>query len=358
MRPSISRRRLLAGTGVVATAALAGCPVVGGRRYSLESRPENGAEPTELFEWRPASNAVHYERADAERLADELRETGSVDSVEIPLVEPRGTGESGYRPAYTEHEGTHYRVRVTGEPVTVQRWVVWMEPLDEVPAGVDPVRSPLENRSEFDARVLERAIDRARSSMFGGDDHAAKPAYDRGFVFFEPLDPEDSDLIPDPPFEYARVEFDDHFEPEEATLRLHVDTEDVETTRYTHELEAVAEDRSAFVEHLRAEHVAASFQRDELSTAERDVLASSRALTGYDEAGSLSSAFESVLAALELDSVSLPQGREVASWLRYYNYDGDYYETELSVSDTSLVDVELGDDVEPDGSQSGLSRRI
>jgi hypothetical protein len=358
--PELTRRGVLAGTAAIV--GLAGCSALGSTRHTLKSDPESGADPTELFGWRPASNAFHYDHEDAEAMADELRETGSVESVEIPLVEERpsaaranevsprkrtetaGTvsSEDGYLPAYTEIDGSYHRVRVESDPVTLERWVVWMEPLDELPDDVDYTTAPLEGRSELDAEILDRAISEAVVSELEDRDHAAQRAYRRGVVFFEPLSPEDSELVPDPPFEYALIEPETEFGPDELALRLRVEEEAVETTLYTHSLESVAEHREAFVEHVESEHVAASFTSGSLSDGEADALDESTELTGYDENAPPSDAFASIQSSLNVADVSLPADREVASWLRFYERDGDYYEARFRISDDSLVDVELG----------------
>lgn len=338
-----SRRRFLTGLAAAGATTLAGCSALGGPRRTLKSRPDDGADSIELFRWRPAANAVHYDERDAEALAEELRESGSVESIEAPLLERRPSGETGYRPAYTEVDGSYHRVRVDSEGVTLERWVVWMEPLEELPAGVDYTTTPREGRSDLDAEIIDRAIGEAHVSVLEERDHAQQRAYRRGTVFFDPLDPEDSDLVPDPPFEYALVEPESEFGPEELPLRLHVEREAVETTRYTHSLEAVTANRDALLDHIETEHVVAAFEGESLSEAERNVLEDSTAITGYHEEGSPSEAFESVLSALSAAEVSLPEGREVASWLRFYRLNGAYYEARVRISDSSLVDIEIGD---------------
>jgi hypothetical protein len=342
MPSETTRRRFLAGVAAAGTVTLAGCSLLGSSRHTLKSDPENGADPVELFEWRPASNAFHYDREDAERLAAELRETGSVRSVGIPLVEERPSGEDGYRPAYTEIDGTYHRVRPDGESVTLERWVVWMEPLDELPEGVDYVTDPQQGRSDLDAEILDDAISEAVVSVLEEQDHAALPPQERGIVFLGALSAEDSDLVPEAPFEYALVEPEGEFGPDELALRLHVEQESVETTRYTHSLDAVAEGREAFVDHVDAEHVAARFSSESLSEEAAEILEESTALTGYYENPPPSEAYTSVQSALGVEDVSLPEGREVASWLRFYARDGDYYQARFRISETSKVDVELG----------------
>lgn len=337
-----TRRRFLAGVAAVGATGFAGCSVLGSTDHVLHSRPDDGADPLELFGWRPASNAFHYSEADAEARAEELRETGRVESIEIPLVEERPTGESGYKPAYIRQDGTYYRVVVTAEPVTLERWTVWMEPLDELPDGVEYTTAPREGLSESDSEMVDRALGNAISSVLADRDHAAQRAPRRGVVFFDPLSPGESDLVPDPPFEYALVEPESHVAPDEVALRLHVGREAVETTRYLHDLERVAENRKAFVEHVENRHVAASFDPASLSADGRRIVEQSTAITGYKEAAPPSEAFATIQAALGVDDVRLPEDREVASWLRFYEYDGDYYGARFRISDTSLVDVELG----------------
>lgn len=333
---SFCRRDLLrSALGTAGVVALAGCSAAGGPRYSLRSRPENGTSLVDLFTWEPASNAFHYDEASVETLADELRETGSVDSVEIPLVEQRPSGEDGYLPAYTHHDGTYFRVHVNGESVTLDRWTVWMEPLEALPDGVEYTTEPRAGLSKQDANIVDRAISQAVHSVVADEDHAAKRAYRRGVVFFEPFDPDESDLVPEPPFEYALVEPQGHGAPDELALGLHVGIEPVETTRYTHELEAVADDREAFVAHLEAENVAAHFARTDVSDESQEILAEATELGGYVEESALSPAFESVLAEIGLADATLPDGEATASWLRYYEYDGAYYSTRFRISDRS-----------------------
>lgn len=333
---SLCRRDLLrSALGTAGVVALAGCSAAGGPRYSLRSRPENGTSLVDLFTWEPASNAFHYDEAYVATLADELRETGSVVSVEIPLVEERPSGEDGFLPAYTHHDGTYFRVHVNGESVTLDRWTVWMEPLDEIPDGVEYTTEPRAGLSKQDANIVDRAISQAIHSVVADEDHAAKRAYRRGVVFFEPLDPDESELVPEPPFEYALVEPQGHGAPDELALRFHVGIEPVETTRYTHTIEQIADQRGDFVAHLREEHVAGHFSRDEDSKEVQDILAEATELGGYVEEGALSEAFESVLAEIDLADVTLPDASESATWRRYYEYDGAYYWTRLRISDRS-----------------------
>lgn len=333
MVPLERRDVLRAAAGVGATVALSGCSLLSGPRYRLYSRPEGGTDLVGLLTWEPASNAFHYDDAHVASLAVELRETGRVESVEIPLVEERPSGQDGYEPAYTRHDGTYYRVHVRGEPVTLDRWTVWMEPLDAMPDGVEYTTEPQSGLSELDAAIVDRALDEAVHAALGDEEQASRRAYRRGVVFFEPLDPDESALVPDPPFEYALVEPDSDVAPDELAVRLHVERAAVETTRYVHELEAVTTDHDEFVAHLEREHVAAHFPADAESDDAREVLETATDLGGYEEEPPLSDRFESVLAALDLGDASLPDGTPGLTWWRYYEHDGAYYRGEFRISD-------------------------
>lgn len=329
----LERRGVLRAAAGASAVALPGCSMLSGPRYSLDSRPEDGTDLVDLLTWEPASNAFHYDDAHVATLAVELRETGRVESVEIPLVEEQPSGQNGYEPAYTRYDGTYYRVRVTGEPVTLDRWVVWMEPLDAMPDGVEYTTEPRADLSERDAEVVEQAIEEAVVSAMEDRDHTRLPPGDRGVVFFEPMDPDASALVPDPPFEYALVEPGIDVAPDEVAMRAHAERASVQTTRYVHELEAVTDDRDEFVAHLEREHVAAHFPADADSEDAREVLDAATDLGGYDEEPPLSDGFESVLAALDLGDASLPDGSPGVTWRRYYEYDGAYYRTDLRISD-------------------------
>lgn len=340
-----TRRLVLTATATTIAAAAAGCGALGGSDYTLRSRPEEGADPTELFGWDPNPRGFHYRWPEGylDTLAEELYTNGRVESVEFPLVEERPTGEDGYAPVYVRRDGGFDRIAVSPEPVTLDRPVVWMEPLESLPDGVDPATDPEDPRqvptdglSAFDAALLEEATSEAVGSVVADRDHAALGATERGVVLFEPLDPAESDLLSEPPFEYVRIEPEGHGAPEELVLRLHATTESVTTTRYVHELRPTAESESEFVSHVRSEHVAVEYGDTVPEAVAEILLESADAADGpatYREGEPLSDAFERLLEDLELADASLPDGREVASWLRFYRYRGRYYEARLMISD-------------------------
>ncbi len=342
--PDPTRRHLL--TATAATVAMtAGCSVFGAPRYTLRSRPTEGANPTDLFGWDPRPAGFHHRWRDGyvDELAEALYATDRVDSVEFPLVEARPSGEDGYAPTYAHHDGRFDRIDVRPEPVELDRWVVWMEPLESLPEGVDyvsdaeePYRVPTDGLSALDATIIEEATSAALRSVVGDRDHAARRAPERGVVFFDPLEPAESELLSEPPFEYARIEPEGHGTPDELALRVRASEESVETTRYVHELRPVAKSERAFVEHVRSEHVAIEYGDSPPSEEIEAILSeSTTAASGpatYVEDAPLSDAFERVLADLGLADATIPDGRQVASWLRFYGYRGDYYEARLRIS--------------------------
>lgn len=341
----LTRRRVLAAaaTGIAATA---GCSALGDPQYTLRSRPTEGADPTGLFVWDPRPLGFHYrwEEGYVDELAEELYENGRVESLEFPLIEERPSGEEGYAPTYAHHDDRFDRIEVRSESVTLYRPVVWFEPIESPPDDVEyasdpenPSRVPTDGLSSLDSAVLEEAASEAVSSVVAERDHAAQRAPERGVVFFEPLDPAESELFSDPPFEYVFLEPEGHGAPDEIVLRLHSGEESVETTRYVHELRPVTDSESAFVERVRTEHVAVEYGDSPPSEEVANVLTeSATAADGpatYREEVPVSDAFERVIEDLGLGDATLPDDREVASWLRYYEYRGDYFEARFRISE-------------------------
>lgn len=85
---------------------------------------------------------------------------------------------------------------------------------------------------------------------------------------------------------------------------------------------------SAFVSHVRTEHIAVECGESALSEAIAEVLTASVEATGgpatYREEAPPSDGFDRVIGVLELAEITLPEGREVASWLRHYECRGEY----------------------------------
>lgn len=344
-----TRRRLLAGVASATVGSVAGClSGLGDRylsglgpRYRLRSSSESDGDPVELFTRLPGPGAFHQTRVEDDyfdSVLEKLHETGTMETIESTIVRGHPTGDIRFSPTYVETDDGYSRVRVNPESVTLDRWVVWMEPLTELPDNVEyvdaggPESFPIDGLSELDAAILESAATTVVSSELADRDHTDLRFPRRGVVFFDPLSQEDSDLVPDPPFEYAMVTNDSEFSSEDIPMQLHVGEESVETTRYAHTLEPVASSREEFIAHVRDEHISAQFSSDELDEQKREILDESSAPEGYLEEDSRSDAYDAVLADLGLEDATLPDSMEIISWLRYYEYDGKFYDADYVIS--------------------------
>jgi len=326
-----SRREALGLAGVGVAAALSGCSILSspkGVRYSLVSSPTGGTTLVDLFTWEPRRQAVHI-RHHADALAAELLDSGELTTEAQPLgpYEPDGTA----RPAYAEHDGAYYRVRVTDvEEVSLDRWEFWFEPVERAPDDAEVVENPTEGLSELDADIVERATQYALGAVVDDDDLSAVPHGNRGVVYFEPMSPDESELVTDPPFEYVRVEPDTEFLDEKQTLRARATEGSVDAKRYVHETERVAASESELAE-LLADHIDAAF--DDADEGVRDIVAEASEDGTYAEREPISDAFADVLDRLGVTDPSLDDSTSVRTWRRHYEYDGRYYRTTLRLRD-------------------------
>ncbi|WP_132058088.1 hypothetical protein [Halorussus amylolyticus] len=328
MVPPLSRRTTLRFAGVGLTALLPGCSILadGGARYSLLSSPAGGTTLTDLFAWEPRRGGLHV-RYHLDALTAELLDSGTLATEAQPIGPYDSDTEP--TPAYVEHDGAYYRVRVTDvEDVSLDRWEFWFEPTDEPPSDADPVENPDEGLSDLDADVVEWAAQDAIRAIVNDDDRSAASQGERGVVYFEPMDPDDSDLVPDPPFEYVQVEPDTEFLSEKQTLRAHAEKGSVETRRYVHETEQVAESESELREIL-IDHIDATF--DDASPDVRDILEETSGGT-YAERDPISESFERLIERLGIEDASPPDESGASrAWRRHYEYGGNYYATTLRV---------------------------
>ncbi|WP_135826860.1 hypothetical protein [Halorussus ruber] len=331
MSPCPSRRELLGLAGVGATAIVAGCSRFvssNGARYSLQSGPRGGTSLLELFQWSPRRQALHV-RHYADELVATLLDSGELATVAQPLgpYDPSGTPP----PAYVEHEDAYYRVRVTGvESVSLDRWEFWFEPVERAPADATVVDAPAEGLSELDAEIVERATQDAIGAVVNDRDLSSADHGERGVVYFEPMGPDESGLVPDPPFEYVRVEPDTEFLDEKRTLRARAAKGSVTTKRYVHETERVAGSRSELLDILRT-HIDATL--DDAAGDVRDIVTEISVGNGiYTEREPISDGLSHLLERLDIENPTPPDpNRGVRRWSRHYEYDGAYYRTTLRI---------------------------
>ncbi|WP_276299896.1 hypothetical protein [Halorussus lipolyticus] len=331
MVPRPSRREMLGLAGVGATAIFAGCSGFtssNGARYSLQSSPRGGTSLLELFRWKPRRQALHVRRH-ADELVATLLDAGELTTEAQPLgpYDPSETPP----PAYVEHEDAYYRVRVTDvESVSLDRWEFWLEPVERAPPEATVVDAPVEGLSKLDAEIVERATQDAIGAVVSDEDLSAADHGERGVVYFDPMGPDESQLVPNPPFEYVRVDPDTEFLDEKQTLRAHAAKGSVKTKRYVHETERVADSRSELLEILRS-HLDATL--DDVEGDVRDIVTEISVGNGiYTEREPISDALTDLLERLGVDSPSPPDSnRGVRRWRRHYEYDGGYYRTTLRI---------------------------
>ncbi|WP_135826856.1 hypothetical protein [Halorussus ruber] len=329
MNISHSRRRLLGLAGVGVSSALSGCSLLASSssaRYSLQSSPRGGTTLLDLFEWEPRQQALHVRRH-ADALVAELLDSGEMTTEAQPLgpYDPNGSPPL----AYTEYEGSYYSVRVTAvEEVSLDRWEFWFEPVEQAPADVDPVENLSEGLSDFDAEIADRAVAEAMGAVVDGVNLSTVAHGERGVVFFDPMDPAESELVPNPPFEYVRAEPDNEFLDEKQTLRAHATDGNVKTKRYVHETERVADSKSE-LEDVLSGHIDATFGEDPEDI--REIL--DETIGGvYAEREPISESFESLIAQLGIDDPTPPDESGASrAWRRHYEYEGDYYATTLRI---------------------------
>jgi len=329
-----SRRRLLGLAGVGVSTALAGCSVrssSSGARYSLQSSPTDGTTLFDLFSWEPRRQAVHV-RHHTDALVAELLDSGELTTEAQPLgpYDPGGSPP----PAYAEHDGAYYRVRVTDiEEVPLDRWEFWFEPVERAPDDAEVLENPTEGLSELDAEIVERATQYALGAVVDDEDLSAVPHGNRGVVYFQPTSPSESELVPEPPFEYVRVDPDTEFLDEKQLLRARATEGSVDATRYVHETERVADSRSELRDIL-SEHVDASL--DDVTADVRDIVAEVSTGSGiHTENEPISDAFARLLDRLGVEEPTpLDETAAVRTWRRYYEYGGNYYRTTLRVRET------------------------
>lgn len=234
-------------------------------------------------------------------------------------------------PAYAERDGTHFRVRVTeSTEVTLDRWEFWCEAIGDPPDDVDD--DPTASLSGVDEVIADDAISRAISASLGDREQAGVAHGERGVVYYDPLDPDESGLVPEPPFEYARVEPESHVAPSELYLRAHADHGTVTTTRYVHETTPITDSRTEFEAHLREHHVDATFDSATVDESVADILAELDRGQVHDERPPLSEGFEALLERLDLDDVASDESGDRVSRDRYYEHDGTYHNANFSVS--------------------------
>lgn len=328
-----TRRQLLRAAGSAASLGLAGCLDDGasGSRFELTARGVNG-RLTDRLRWRARPPFAAADR----RLLDRLIAEGSLTTLGFAVVPP-----AWERPRYVERDGTYYAVTVkrTGT-VERERWILWFDLLEgrTPPAGAEVYTSSLGTGeptdlesayglSDLDVRAVEAAEgELAREGSF--HDPEGDPPGRRGHVFLR-RDAEETALLPEPPFTHVA------FETSDGTRygRAVAERATVELRRFEYAVRAVADSPAGFADHVREQHLRATFERETLPRAQRELL---DAVTGgrqpHVERPPLSEAFVAVLSRLGLRDLATPEpGRVAISDEPYFRYDGALHTAQLQV---------------------------
>ncbi|SDM71789.1 hypothetical protein SAMN04487949_2388 [Halogranum gelatinilyticum] len=303
----VPRRRFLSGlaatTGIAASAGCLGS--LQETKFSLYTRPlgDSLAEVTDGFVLSDptaiqAQQAVDYSDDYKRSVVDTLFENGRADAVQWELTYDTDFGTTS-RPLtrFLERDGRYYAVFRTDETTfTEQRWVFYLDRVDEEPTASDTVvTGPPSSLSETDRLLVERAVETVR--MHGDVD--GRPLDGRGPSFHHELDPETSDLVPSAPFDYLRL--DDWY------LVPRAERGPIDLTRYTYRIEEVATSQAELAEHVASNVVVADFDPDADAPATavlRDAtsVGNGRIHTERSEDGTMSDGLAEVTARLGLSS--------------------------------------------------------
>ena len=206
-----SRRSLLqragAATVLVATGG-AGClgfGATGGYKLLVHEVPTLADEfilvqPTDIG----AETHIDYETETKREWLAELFETGSLTAVQWPLVHPDDWGtETRPRPTFLQHGEAYHEVTTAAtRQVERERWLFAVQRTDEEPPDSATVASEPFDLSERDREILQAALDAVYA---GNDGFLGEPEVDglQPVQYHQEMDPEASDLVPEPPFDYV-----------------------------------------------------------------------------------------------------------------------------------------------------------
>jgi hypothetical protein len=260
----VPRRRFLSSIAAVSLLGTAGCiDDFDGLQYRLDTVPVAGSvselankliteDPTAIH----AQAAIDYSDAYKQSVVDALFADGTAESIQWQLAYNRSFGTTT-RPAprFLERNGTYYSVVETGRTeFTEERWVFYLDLVDEEPRSSDTVvTEPPSSLSETDQLVVEHALRavQGHGSAYDVDD---RPLQGRGPDFHHEMDPEASELVPSPPFDYLKL--GDQY-PQYLVPRTEKGT--VDLTRYTFSIEEVASSRDELEQHVESNVVDAEF---------------------------------------------------------------------------------------------------
>lgn len=327
----LSRRALLRSAGalggVTATAG-AGCmSLLSTGKYVLHTSDVGAGLAGEFVVDEPvevdADTRIDYDTATKRDWVAELFETGSVTTIQWPLVHPDPWGEDTRpRPTFLRRDdGYHAVTTERTRQVERDRWVFAVTRTDEEPPSDATVRSePFDSLSERDNEILRAALDAVYA---GNDGFLGEPDIDglRPVRYHQGMSVEASELVPEAPFEYV-----DYYDE---TFRVVAEERTVTVPERTFAVERVASTRSELEAHVEETVPDARFE--DPSDAAREVLdaaVSEEARERYEEEPPLSEGLSTVVDALGIGDDLRPAG-EYDDRVDFRHvvaaYDGDWY---------------------------------
>ena len=326
-----SRRSFLATVGGVSFIGLAGCITSpdGPPRYRLSARPL-GPTLVQEFTWEPVEPFNELDR----NLVSAIVTQGTVTTDGFRLS---NTGVDNL--SYVEQDGTYYEISVTeSDTVAREKWVFWFDMIGSEPPATAEIYSsglglgrqtPLDTTyglSELDIHAVETAEGRM-APEHGFIDLEDEPVRHRGYLFLR-RSPEETALVPEPPFTHVA------FESGDGTVyaRAVAERVSVDLTQFTHTATPVGDSDEAFSKYLREKYLQSVLSSEELSREQRSLLSSAQSVHGYDEAVPISDGFTAILERLGVADTKQPKPKFVNfSDEVYFGYDDTYYEAQLEI---------------------------
>ena len=329
-----SRRNFLATVGGISLLGGSGCitrtnATSDKPRYRLSTR-SLGASLAHKFAWEADGP---FETLDQSFLSEIITQ----GPVTIDGVRLSDLGADNL--SYVEQDGTYYEIGAAElGKVTREKWLFWFDKIDSEPSATAEIYSsglglgdqtPLDTTyglSELDVHAIETAEGRMVPE-YGFIDLEDEPPKHRGYLFLR-RSPEETDLVPEPPFTHVA------FESGDGTVyaRAVVERVSVELTQFKYTATPVGDTAEAFNEYLRQDYLATTFSREELSSEQQSVLSETWVGQGYEETAPLSDGFTAILERLGMMDTEQPEPKMVEfSDDVYFEYDGTYYEAQLEV---------------------------
>lgn len=332
--PRWSRRRVLSTVAASSTLAVAGC-IGSGQGYEFDtnhlgsdlatvSESFHRDDLTEISANRWIDYSSEYKRSVFETLLDE----GSVIVPELPLaIGGRFGTTTRSRPRFITVDGVYHQVVLVDRTETTEtQWVFYMDLTEEEPpSSATVVYSPPESLSDLDTMVVRGALESTAAARNDPLDASGSEFPHRGVRFHHRMDPQASDLIPSPPFDYYGVD-GNYFAAKTAEG-------EVEVAQYEVAVREVGPSLTDLERFFEREFVDARFDRDSLPSSAVDVLdvaTDPAEANEYTESPPMSEGLEFVTERLGMQEHMPEEGEDVVFRNSIFHYDGEWHDSDLT----------------------------